>query len=75
MCGGNKESEMTDEQITEIAKRLYGNNLTEKDLSTHQTIEFARLIEKQIREEDAKICDGLKHYFGYQCAEAIRSQK
>jgi hypothetical protein len=35
-------------------------------------IAFARLIAEKQREEDASICDGLKHFFGYQCAAAIR---
>ncbi len=71
---------MTDEQIIEIAKRLYGGNLTAEDLSTHQTIEFARLIEQATREECA---DDVEYMLGRSCnpeitknvTTAIRSQK
>ena len=66
---------MTDEQIIEIAKRLYGGNITAEDLSTHQTIEFARQIEAATREEDTRICEERDIKGREVFAAAIRSQK
>ena len=35
---------------------------------------FAALVAAAEREACAKVCDANKHYFGYQCAEAIRAR-
>lgn len=64
---------MTDEQIIEMAKQAgfedYGTSWIDSRLTT-----FARIIQAAQREEDARICDDLKNFFGYQCASAIRNQ-
>jgi hypothetical protein len=46
---------MTDDQILEMAKQLYGGPVSEEALRNHKTIAFARLIEKQVKEEGARI--------------------
>ena len=49
------EREMiSDDQIIEIARKVFGRTAV---LPTQELIAFARLIEKQVREEDARICD------------------
>jgi len=42
---------MKDADIIEISQNLYGGHLSEHVLHTHKTVEFARRIEKQVREE------------------------
>ena len=71
---------MTDEQIIEIAKRLYGGGITAEDLRKHQTIEFARLIEQATREADIAIAhDFIQYHMDFdkadECAKEMRSQK
>jgi hypothetical protein len=63
---------MIDEQILEIAEQLYGGPVSEEALRNHKTIAFARLIEKQAREDCAVIC--MKNFMsrGSDCAAAIR---
>jgi len=41
---------VTDEEIIEVAKQLYGDDLTEAQLRNHKTITFARLIAAKQRE-------------------------
>ena len=50
---------MTDDQIIEMAKQLYGAALTDAQLHTHKTIEFARLIERQARFDSAQLVETL----------------
>lgn len=42
-----------------------------------RTTQFCGMVEQAVqaeREACAKVCDANKHYFGYQCAEAIRER-
>ena len=68
---------MTNEEIIEMAKQTHIPQWcgTDDHEFVVELLAFARLIEQATREADGKTCDELKHYFGYQCAEAIRSQK
>ena len=73
---------MTEVEILALAKQTEVWQRTNKD---KEVIAFARLIEKQTREEDARICEGkYPEYSGIfracfdtaeEFAEAIRSQK
>ena len=62
---------MTTEEIIEIAKRLYGGNITTEDLRKHKTIEFARLIEQATLEENA----ALRQQLDFEKREHIEMQK
>jgi len=73
---------MNNDQILEMAERVWGYNFTKESARTDRVIAFARLIAKQVREEDARIvettCNPLGHSFGHwsvmkeKCAAAIR---
>ena len=62
---------MTNDQIIEIAKQLYGADLKAAQLRNHKTVEFARLIQAAQREIDAGICDERMGTW-VDCAAAIR---
>jgi len=61
---------LSDEEIIEVAKQLYGDDLTEAQLRDHKTIAFARLIAAKQREIDAVIAEKSEWI-----SNAIRSQK
>ncbi len=68
---------MTDDEIIEMAKQLYGGDLTDEQLRNHKTITFARLIMEKQKEIDANVClgmDGMAGDYGEDFADAIRSQ-
>ena len=63
---------MKDAEIIEMAMQAGFGPAAAWEEINGPIIAFARLIAEKQREEDASICDGLKHFFGYQCAAAIR---
>ncbi len=76
---------LSDEEIIEVAKQLYGDDLTEAQLRNHKTITFARLIQQKQIEIDAALCEAEEPWgneadaWAEKClrkaAVAIRSQK
>jgi hypothetical protein len=70
---------LSDEEIIEVAKQLYGDDLTEAQLRDHKTIAFARRIAAKQREDDAALCEqyawGSSYRLRDTLAAAIRGQK
>ena len=71
---------MTDDQIIEIAEQMFDTTTDARgrkayDGDNHQVLAFARLIEKQVKEEDACIAEETAAGRDAEAiAEAIRSQ-
>jgi hypothetical protein len=66
---------LSDEEIIEVAKQLYGDDLTEAQLRNHKTITFARLIQQKQRDIDAELCEKSGQFGCDNLAATIRSQK
>jgi len=63
---------MTRDDIIRMAQEAgFGNYAHEARTMFERFFHMAQAAE---REACAKVCDANKHYFGYQCAEAIRAR-